>query len=135
IYEKENAKLILKNLDTWKKYLKIIAYVEKPKNSYCRIDNLDKLTGKQLEMVKDLLTCFKRFITTAKDEMSINNTIGGILKGRRKRLEVIALSSKALLDATNALFVIFGLSLFEPGLHELALLVTAGRTALRGMQK
>ncbi|HEQ3619695.1 TPA: hypothetical protein VGT34_002000, partial [Campylobacter jejuni] len=50
-------------------------------------------------------------------------------------LEVIALSSKASLDATNALFVIFVLALFATGLHELALLVTAGRIAMRGMQK
>ncbi|HEG8320818.1 TPA: hypothetical protein SF188_001869 [Campylobacter coli] len=131
----ENANLNLENLDTSKNYLKIIALVEKSKNSTLIIDDLDKLNGKKLEMTKDLLKNCKRFIATSKDEISLNKTIGGILKGRRKRLEVIALSSKASLDATNALFVIFVLALFATGLHELALLVTAGRIAMRGMQK
>ncbi|HEF9827174.1 TPA: hypothetical protein SB195_001708 [Campylobacter coli] len=135
IYGNENANLNLENLDTSKNYLKIIALVEKSKNSTLIIDDLDKLTGKKLEMAKELLRNCKRFIATAKDENSINKTIGGILKGRRKRLEVIALSSKASLDATNALFVIFVLALFATGLYELALLVTAGRIAMRGIQK
>ncbi|EMV9630886.1 hypothetical protein AADV40_001693 [Campylobacter coli] len=131
----ENANLNLENLDTSKNYLKIIALVEKSKNSTLIIDDLDKLNGKKLEMAKELLRNCKRFIATAKDEISINKTIGGILKGRRKRLEVIALSSKASIDATNALLVLFVLALFATGLYELALLVTAGRIAMRGMQK
>lgn len=74
----------------------------------------------------------KRFIITAKDENSMNKTISGIIKARKKKLEVVSLSSKASVDATNVLFVIFVLTLFATGLHELALLVTAGRLALRG---
>lgn len=128
----ENANLNLENLDTSKNYLKIIALVEKSKNSTLIIDDLDKLNGKKLEMAKELLRNCKRFIATAKDEISINKTIGGILKGRRKKLEIIALSSKASIDATNALLVLFILTLFATGLHELALLVLAGRIAMRG---
>ncbi|EHT8419540.1 hypothetical protein KXN75_001826 [Campylobacter coli] len=131
----ENANLNLENLDTSKNYLKIIALVEKSKNSTLIIDDLDKLTGKKLEMAKELLRNCKRFIATAKDEISINKTIGGILKSRRKKLEIVSLSSKASIDATNALFVLFVLTLFATGLYELALLVTAGRIAMRGMQK
>ncbi|HEF9365568.1 TPA: hypothetical protein SBW91_001776 [Campylobacter coli] len=131
----ENANLNLENLDTSKNYLKIIALVEKSKNSTLIIDDLDKLNGKKLEMAKELLRNCKRFIATAKDEISINKTIGGILKSRRKKLEIVSLSSKASIDATNALLVLFVLALFATGLHELALLVTAGRIAMRGMQK
>ncbi|EDO7662171.1 hypothetical protein GNX88_07745 [Campylobacter coli] len=131
----ENANLNLENLDTSKNYLKIIALVEKSKNSTLIIDDLDKLTGKKLEMAKELLRNCKRFIATAKDENSINKTIGGILKSRRKKLEIVSLSSKASIDATNALLVLFVLALFATGLYELALLVTAGRIAMRGMQK
>ncbi|MCH3749177.1 hypothetical protein LZB94_02170, partial [Campylobacter coli] len=131
----ENANLNLENLDTSKNYLKIIALVEKSKNSTLIIDDLDKLNGKKLEMTKDLLKNCKRFIATSKDEISLNKTIGGILKSRRKKLEIVSLSSKASIDATNALFVLFVLTLFATGLHELALLVTAGRIAMRGMQK
>ncbi|WP_395941696.1 hypothetical protein [Campylobacter coli] len=131
----ENANLNLENLDTSKNYLKIIALVEKSKNSTLIIDDLDKLTGKKLEMAKELLRNCKRFIATAKDEISINKTIGGILKSRRKKLEIVSLSSKASIDATNALLVLFVLALFATGLYELALLVTAGRIAMRGMQK
>ncbi|MBC5858377.1 hypothetical protein Cjcuy013_08735 [Campylobacter jejuni] len=135
IYGTHDANLNLENLDTSKNYLKIIALVEKSKNSTLIIDDLDKLTGKKLEMTKELMRNCKRFIVTAKDENSINKTVGGILKARRKKLEIISLSSKASLDATNALFVIFVLALFATGLYELALLVTAGRIAMRGMQK
>ncbi|MGP9834373.1 hypothetical protein U5G93_00330 (plasmid) [Campylobacter coli] len=131
----ENANLNLENLDTSKNYLKIIALVEKSKNSTLIIDDLDKLTGKKLEMAKELLRNCKRFIATAKDEISLNKTIGGILKSRRKKLEIVSLSSKASIDATNALLVLFVLALFATGLYELALLVTAGRIAMRGMQK
>ncbi|EDO9273431.1 hypothetical protein GPG23_08910 [Campylobacter coli] len=127
----ENANLNLENLDTSKNYLKIIALVEKSKNSTLIIDDLDKLTGKKLEMAKELLRNCKRFIATAKDEISINKTIGGILKSRRKKLEIVSLSSKASIDATNALLVLFVLALFATGLHELALLITAGRIAMR----
>ncbi|ELH2547305.1 hypothetical protein RO526_001786, partial [Campylobacter jejuni] len=49
--------------------------------------------------------------------------------------EIVSLSSKASIDATNALLVLFVLALFATGLYELALLVTAGRIAMRGMQK
>ncbi|EGB1268373.1 hypothetical protein JFN49_001747 [Campylobacter coli] len=135
IYGNENANLNLENLDTSKNYLKIIALVEKSKNSTLIIDDLDKLNGKKLEMAKELLRNCKRFIATAKDEISINKTIGGILKSRRKKLEIVSLSSKASIDATNALLVLFVLALFATGLYELALLVTAGRIAMRGMQK
>ncbi|EGY1016828.1 hypothetical protein FGY48_000917 [Campylobacter coli] len=131
----ENANLNLENLDTSKNYLKIIALVEKSKNSTLIIDDLDKLTGKKLEMAKELLRNCKRFIATSKDEISLNKTIGGILKSRRKKLEIVSLSSKASIDATNALLVLFVLALFATGLYELALLVTAGRIAMRGMQK
>ncbi|EMQ3101383.1 hypothetical protein WF003_001737 [Campylobacter coli] len=131
----ENANLNLENLDTSKNYLKIIALVEKSKNSTLIIDDLDKLNGKKLEMAKELLRNCKRFIATAKDEISINKTIGGILKSRRKKLEIVSLSSKASIDATNALLVLFVLALFATGLYELALLVTAERIAMRGMQK
>ncbi|ELY5601803.1 hypothetical protein ACLK9T_001774 [Campylobacter coli] len=127
----ENANLNLENLDTSKNYLKIIALVEKSKNSTLIIDDLDKLTGKKLEMAKELLRNCKRFIATSKDEISLNKTIGGILKSRRKKLEIVSLSSKASIDATNALFVLFVLTLFATGLHELALLITAGRIAMR----
>ncbi|EDO6674346.1 hypothetical protein FVJ81_09210 [Campylobacter coli] len=131
----ENANLNLENLDTSKNYLKIIALVEKSKNSTLIIDDLDKLNGKKLEMAKELLRNCKRFIATSKDEISLNKTIGGILKSRRKKLEIVSLSSKASIDATNALLVLFVLALFATGLYELALLVTAGRIAMRGMQK
>lgn len=126
IYGDENG-----SFDTSKNYLKIIALVEKSKKSTLIIDDLDKLSGKKLEMTKDLLKNCKRFIATSKDEISLNKTIGGILKSRRKKLEIVSLSSKASIDATNALFVLFVLTLFATGLHELALLITAGRIAMR----
>ena len=79
-------------------------------------------------------TC-KRFIVTAKDENAINQTLSGIMRNKRQNLAIIPLSSKASVDATNILFAMFVVALFVIGHYEMAMLVMAGRLALRGNKK
>ena len=48
-------------------------------------------------------------------------------------LEFLNLNTSTSYDATNIVFVMFILGLFTTGLYEAAILVMAGRFALKGM--
>lgn len=114
-----------------KQYIKVRILSEKAKNSIVFMDDTDKLTGKKLEIAKDLLRSSKNFIITATEEHSINKTIRHIVI--RKNPTIIDLNSSTSYDATNIVFVMFILGLFTTGMYEAAMLVMAGRFAMRGM--
>lgn len=121
-------------LDTSKQYIKLQALAEKAKQSVVIIDDCDKLTGKKLELAKDLLKNCKRFVISTKDENSLNKTIHRIIKTKRNKTTYIQLSSKASLDASNMLFLGFVILLLFSGAHELAIIVMAGRFLMRGLK-
>lgn len=118
--------------DLKKQYVKFDALMEKAKNSVLIIDDVDKVTGKKLELTKDLLRHCKRFVLTAKSEDSINRTLRNIIFKRKMNIATVQLTSKASVDATNILFAMFVLGLFVGGLPEAAMLVMAGRFAMKG---
>lgn len=122
----------LEIFDVKKQYVKFDALMEKAKNSVLIIDDVDKVTGKKLELTKDLLRHCKRFVLTAKSEDSINRTLRNIIFKRKMNIATVQLTSKASVDATNILFAIFILGLFVGGLPEAAMLVMAGRFAMKG---
>ena len=95
------------------------------------MDDTDKLTGKKLEIAKELLRNSKNFIITATDEHTINKTIRHMVI--RKRPTLIDLNTSTSYDATNIVFVVFIISLFTTGMYEMAMLVMAGRFAMKGM--
>ena len=95
------------------------------------MDDTDKLTGKKLEIAKDLLRNCRNFIITATDEHNLNKTIRFMII--RKNPTIIYLNTSTSYDATNIVFVMFILGLFTTGLYEAAILVMAGRFALKGM--
>jgi hypothetical protein len=115
-----------------KQYVKFEALIEKAKNSILIIDDIDKITGKKLELTKDLLRNCKRYIITAKGEDSINRTLRNIMFKRKMKISTVQLTSSASVDATNILFAIFILGLFVGGLPEMAMLVMAGRMVTKG---
>ena len=115
-----------------KQYVKFEALVEKAKKSVLIIDDIDKITGKKLELTKDLIRNCKRYVVTAKVEDNINRTIRNIMFKRRMKISTVQLTSKASVDATNILFAIFILGLFVGGLPEMAMLVMAGRMVTKG---
>jgi len=119
-------------IDVKKQYVKFDALMEKAKNSVLIIDDVDKITGKKLELTKDLLRHCKRFVLTAKSENSINRTLRNIIFRRKMKIATVQLSSKASVDATNILFAMFVLGLFVSGMQEAAVLVMAGRFAMKG---
>lgn len=140
--DEETQKLLITNpheieciedvIDVKKQYVKFEALVEKAKKSVLIIDDIDKITGKKLELTKDLIRNCKRYVVTAKGEDNINRTIRNIMFKRRMKISTVQLSSKASVDATNILFAIFILGLFVGGLPEMAMLVMAGRMFTKG---
>ncbi len=118
--------------DVKKQYIKFEALQEKAKKSVLIIDDLDKVTGKKLELTKDLLRNCKRFVITARSEENINRTLRNIMFKRKMKITRVQLSSKASVDATNILFGMFIVGLFVGGLPEVAMLVMAGRMITKG---
>jgi hypothetical protein len=114
-----------------KQYIKLRILSEKAKSSILFMDDTDKLTGKKLEIAKELLRNSKNFIITATDEHTINKTIRHLVI--RKRPTLIDLNTSTSYDATNIVFVVFIISLFTTGMYEMAMLVMAGRFAMKGM--
>lgn len=119
-------------LDTSKQYIKFQALSEKAKKSTLIIDDIDRLTGKKLELTKDLVRNCKRFVATAKAETTINRTLHNLMFRKRQKVLQVQLTSKASVDATNILFALFVLSLFVAGMPEAAMLIMAGRFAMKG---
>lgn len=62
-----------------KQYIKLRILSEKAKSSILFMDDTDKLTGKKLEIAKELLRNCKNYIITSTDEHNINKTIRFIL--------------------------------------------------------
>ncbi len=116
-----------------KQYMRIMILIEKAKNSILFIDDADKLTGKKLEIIKDMLRNCKTFVLSAEEDTTINKTIYQMVL--RKKPTIIDLNSETSYDGTNILLVIFILGLFGTGMYELAMLVMAARFALKGMGK
>jgi chromosomal replication initiation ATPase DnaA len=121
-------------LDISKQYIKFEALIQKAKKSVLIIDDIDKLTGKKLELTKDLLRECKLFICSAKSEDSIHRTLRAIIKRRKIKISEVQLTSTTSQDATNVLFAMFIVGLFVGGLPEAAMLVMAGRFATKGMK-
>jgi len=119
-------------LDVKKQYVKFEALNEKAKNSILIIDDIDKLTGKKLELTKDLLRNCKRFVLTARSEDSINRTLRNIMFKRKMKITTVQLTSKASVDGTNILFAVFLLGLLISGMPEMAMLVMMGRFVMKG---
>ena len=119
-------------LDVKKQYVKFEALNEKAKNSILIIDDVDKLTGKKLELTKDLLRNCKRFVLSAKSEDSINRTLRNIMFKRKMKITTVQLTSKASVDGTNILFAMFLLGLLISGMPEMAMLVMMGRFVMKG---
>jgi hypothetical protein len=120
-------------LDTKKQYIQIEALVQKSKSSVVIIDNIDKFTGKKLEILKDILHNCKIAVYTASSEDMINRTIRKIIYKRvGKNINDISLKSTTSKDATNILFGMFIIALFIAGMPEVAMVVMGARMLSKG---
>ena len=97
-----------------KQYIKLRILSEKAKKSILFMDDTDKLTGKKLEIAKELLRNSKSFVITATDDHTINKTIR--FQVLKKNPTIIDLNTSTSYDATNIVFVMFILGLFTTGM-------------------
>jgi hypothetical protein len=116
--------------DIKKAHIKAHTLIKKADKAVLIIDDIDLVSGKKLEILKDMLKVCSVFVATCKQEDEINKTLLSIMKN--KSYTLISLSSKEAYDATNILFMMFIVSLFATGNYSLAMLVMAGRYALKG---
>jgi len=138
LFEEENRKMFEEeNIDISKEinkqYIKIKILKEKAKNGIIFVDDVDKLTGKKLEIAKDIIRDAKQTIMTATDELSINKTI--LYLNRKTKTKEINLKTTSSYDATNMLIVIAILGMFVTGQTELAVLIMIARYAMKGKGK
>jgi Cdc6-like AAA superfamily ATPase len=116
-----------------KQYVKLQILANKAKGSIIFIDDIDHLTGKKLEIAKDMMRTCKQFIITADNEHNIDKTIKNIMN--QKKAKQLDLTTEASYDVTNALIATFIVTLFVTGQYELAMLVMAARYMTKGKGK
>ena len=112
-----------------KQYIKIQMLIRKTKGAVLFVDDIDQLSGKKLEVVKDLVKVSKLVIATCKSKRDINKTILNYLD--TKQYQEIKLKSDSSYDATNILFVVVILALLATGNLSVAAVLMAGRFALK----
>jgi len=95
-----------------KQFLKIEVLKHKANNSFLFVDDIDKFTGKKLEILKSLVRNCKKLYATAQSDKSINKTIFKMIEN--KKFNSINLKTTNSFDATNyaliALMVPFAIS-------------------------
>jgi len=128
----EDEKIVLEK-EIKKQYMRVEILKTKSKNSILIIDDLDKLNGKKKEIVKDLIRDSKVVIATAKELIEIDRTISSLL--HYKKYKEISLGTNQSYDATNILFVMILMGMVATGAYELAVLIMAGRYAIKGKDR
>jgi len=128
-YEKFGIDKKLQN----KQFILIDILLKKAESSILFIDDIDKFTGKKLEVLKDLVRRSKQFIGTAKDEKEIDKTLIKDLEA--KRYIKMQLSTKTAYDATFILFALFLVFLVATNNLDLAVLVMVGKYLMKNSTK
>lgn len=112
-----------------KQYIKLQILKEKAKNNILLIDDIDMITGKKLEIMKDLVRVSKVIIATAKSEQTIDKTILRTLQN--KKYNAIKLTTRVSFDATYYLFAAMIVAMLLTGNYELSIIVMMGRYLLK----
>jgi alpha-N-acetylglucosamine transferase len=129
-FTKENN-LTKKELN--KSFTKLEIMIKNFKNGVLIIDDIDKIVGRKMEILKEFLKIDIIIVCTCKDFNELNKTIQILLK--KREYEIISLNTKASYDATYMLFVVFIVMIAALGQPELAVMVMMGRYMLKGVQK
>lgn len=103
--------------------------LQKAKKSVVFIDDIDKLAGKKLEVVKDVVRYSKQLIISASDNKNINKTI--LLALDRKKAYEIHLATEASYDITNYLIAFVMIVFVVLGLYELVGLIFVMRYIMK----
>jgi len=116
--------------DINKQYVKIKILLYKAKTSVIYIDDLDLLSGKKREIVKSLVKSSNLIIATARNERSINKTLLSIIN-KKGGYQEIGLNTDASFDATNIIFISAIFAMVATGMHEIAMLIMAGKYMMK----
>jgi len=119
--------------DIKKQHIKIQTLINKSHKSILFIDDIDLLKGKKKETAKDMMRVSSIIICTTKSKQDIDKTLLDILN--KKNFTEIALLSDVSYDATNIIFIVMIVGMLVSGMHELAILIMAGRYIVKGKEK
>ncbi|MDD5360434.1 MAG: hypothetical protein PHI02_09270 [Sulfurovaceae bacterium] len=114
----DDDEYIINSKELNKQYQQINLLVQKARKAICFIDDIDKLSGKKLEVIKDIIKNSKQIILTASEKKNINKTI--LLSLERKKSYEIELNTDASYDITNYLIAFVMIICVVFGLYELA---------------
>jgi len=131
ILDDEELKLI--ENDIKKQYMKIQILINTAKDKIIFIDDIDMVSGKKKEVLKDILRVSKLVIATSKDDKKMDKNIVNFFY--KNKHTVIPLGTQASYDATNYLFVLMLLVMVASGAYEVAAVVMMLRYGMKGISK
>ena len=116
-----------------KQFFKIEVLKHKAKGSYLFVDDIDKFSGKKLEVLKTLVKNCKQLYATAKNEKTINKTIFKIIE--TKGYTFINLKTKNSFDATYYALILLMIPFALSGHYEVVvMLLLANRYLDKGLK-
>jgi len=120
--------------NTSKQFIKIEILKHKAKRSYLFVDDIDKFTGKKLEILKTLIRNCKKVYATAQNDKSIHKTIYKIIEN--KGFIAINLKTTNSFDATNYALIALMIPFAVTGQYAIVgMLLLANRYLDKGMSK
>jgi len=131
--ELEEEEVISIENDLKKQYMKIQILITTAKDKIVFIDDIDMVTGKKKEVIKDILRVSKVVIATTKDDKVMDKSIVNFFY--RTEHTVIPLGTQGSYDATNYIFVTMLLAMVASGAYELAAVVMMLRYGMKGISK
>jgi len=129
--EEDEVKMIENDLK--KQYMKIQILLNKTKNKILFVDDIDKVTGKKKEVMKDLLRASKIVIATSQDDKKMDKSIVNFFY--KTEHTIIPLGTQNSYDATNYIFVSMLLAMVASGAYEVAAVVMMLRYGMKGISK
>ena len=117
-----------------KQFIKIEVLKFKANNSFLFIDDIDRFSGKKLEILKSLVRNCKRLFATAQNSKTINKTIYKMIEN--KGFESINLKTTNSFDATNYALIALMIPFAISGQYSIVMmLLLANRYLDKGMGK
>ncbi len=105
---------------------------EKATKAVVIIDDADKMSGKKLEICKELCRRAKRIVYSSQSDTSINQTLYKTIQMRKMKKHTIRLSSTASYDASNWFLMALIAFLAFTGMPEAAVIIVMARLAMHG---
>jgi hypothetical protein len=113
-------------------YTRLTTLEEYSKGAIIFIDDINKASGRKLEVLKELIRNSKIWIATTTNSHNINQNLQKNMNLKNKdSYYKFTLNTTQAVDATNVLFIIFIIFLIVVGQTDMAILLMAGRFMLK----